>query len=84
MIEMSSNGEYSENEFFEHESTVEKLKKEIKADLEKAKNEGNLIMDTVAYPTSYVWRNIAKLALKVADKEDWFDRYFDRNSDYHD
>ena len=52
MIEMSSNGEYSENEFFEHESTVEKLKKEIKADLEKAKNEGNLIMDTVAYPTS--------------------------------
>lgn len=84
MIEMTSKSEYSENEFYEHESTIEMLKKEIKADLENAKNEGNLIIDTVAYPTSYVWRNIAKLALRMADEEDWFDRYFDRSSEYHD
>lgn len=83
MIDVCSTSQYSEDEFYKHENTVEELKKEIKANLENAENEGNFILDNRAYPTSYVWRDIAQLALRMADEEDWFDRYFDKNSDYH-
>lgn len=80
MNEMTSTSKYTEEEFYEHESTVHALENEISASIEDAKNKGNFILDNRVYTASYTWRVVAKLALRMADEEDWFDRYFDKNS----
>lgn len=84
MIELTSDSKYTDEEFDKHDRKMSTLIDEVKDSLESAENKANLIIDKHAYPTSYIWRDIANLALKLADEEDWFDRYFDRNSDYHD
>lgn len=84
MNEMTSTSKYTKEEFDEHESTVKRLTIEINDCIENAENKGNFILDNRVYSKSYRWRIVAKIALKLADEADWFDRYFDRNSDYHD
>ena len=38
-----------------------------------------MLIDGVQYPTSYLWREVATTALKLANYADWFDRYDEKN-----
>ncbi|WP_308556775.1 hypothetical protein [uncultured Lactobacillus sp.] len=61
-------------EFNRNDKEMTKTIKELKETIECAENEGVDIVDGVTYPTSYLWRNAAELALKLANIQDWFDR----------
>ena len=48
----------------------------LKMLIESAENESTEI------PTSHIWREIAKNALDLADQQEWFERYEDKNCNY--
>lgn len=50
----------------------------LKMLIESAENESTEIIDGVTYPTSHIWREIAQLALDLADQQEWFERYEDK------
>ena len=52
----------------------------LKMLIESAENESTEIIDGVTYPTSYIWREIAKNALDLADQQEWFERYEDKEN----
>lgn len=54
----------------------------LKMLIESAENESTEIIDGVTYPTSHIWREIAKIALDLADQQEWFERYDDKNCNY--
>ena len=47
----------------------------LKMLIESAENESTEIIDGVTYPTSHIWREIAKNALDLADQQEWFESY---------
>ena len=44
-----------------------------------SENESSNLIDGVSYPVSTTWREIAQIALDLADGADWFDRYYKMN-----
>ena len=52
----------------------------LKTLIEGAENESTEIIDGVTYPTSHIWREIAKNALDLADQQEWFERYEDKEN----
>ena len=50
----------------------------LKMLIESAENESTEIIDGVTYPTSYIWREIAKIALDLANQQEWFESYEDQ------
>lgn len=56
--------------------------KNLKMFIEDAENEGTDTVDGVTYPASHIWREIAQLALDLADQQEWFERYEDKNCGY--
>ncbi|OXC25249.1 MULTISPECIES: hypothetical protein [Lactobacillus] len=52
----------------------------LKMLIESAENESTEIIDGVTYPASHIWREIAKNALDLADQQEWFERYEDKEN----
>ena len=50
----------------------------LKSLIEGAENGSIEIIDGVTYPTSYIWREIAKIALDLANQQEWFESYEDQ------
>ena len=46
--------------------------------IEHAENEGVEIIDGVTYSASHTWVEIAKMALDLAEQQEWFERYEDK------
>jgi hypothetical protein len=65
-------------EFDERDKKMTKDIKNLKMLIEDAENEGTEIIDGVTYPASHTWREIAQVALNLADQQEWFERYEDR------
>ena len=53
--------------------------KTLKMLIESAENESTEIINGVTYSSSHTWREIAQLALNLADQREWFERYEDKN-----
>lgn len=66
---------YKQSEFNKHDKKQEELIKQLKQDIELAENEATVTVDGIYYPVSTTWREVASLALELADNSDWFDRY---------
>ena len=66
---------YNQSEFNKHDKNQEELIKQLKQDIELAENEATVTVDGIYYPVSTIWREVAYLALELADNSDWFDRY---------
>lgn len=69
---------YNSDEYYKHYNLLKKLKEEIEVKYQDTKIEN---VDKVTYQTPYIWRNIAKLALQIANEQYWFDQYFKENND---
>lgn len=67
-------------EFDERDKKMAKDIKKLKMFIEDAENESTDIVDGVAYPASHIWREIAQLALDLADQQEWFERYEDKEN----
>lgn len=67
-------------EFDERDKKMTKDIKKLKMFIEDAENESTDIVDGVAYPASHIWREIAQLALDLADQQEWFERYEDKEN----
>lgn len=50
----------------------------LKMLIESAENESTEIIDGVTYPASHIWREIAKIALDLANQQEWFESYEDQ------
>ena len=50
----------------------------LKALIENAENGGWETIDGVNYGASHTWREIAQMALDLADQQEWFNRYEDK------
>lgn len=50
----------------------------LKMLIESAENEDWETIDGVTYGASHTWREIAQLALDLADQQEWFERYEDK------
>ena len=53
----------------------------LKALVDNAESQGWTTIDGVTYGASYTWREIAQLALDLADQQEWFDRYENKYED---
>lgn len=69
---------YNSDEYCKHYNLLKKLKEEIEVKYQDTKIEN---VDKVTYQSPYIWRNIAKLALQIANEQYWFDQYFKENND---
>lgn len=72
--------DYTENEWNKKDEEYEKLLDDLKDLVADAENQGLVYVDGVHYPTSLLWRDVAKTALELADLADWFDRYDQKNN----
>ena len=50
----------------------------LKRLVECAENEAPTIVDGITYPASHGWYEVAQLALDLADRQEWFERYEDK------
>ena len=75
---------YTEEEFAKQDAYCAEQIKGLKEAVELAENESNLAIDGVPYPVSAQWREIAQIALDLADKADWLDRYYYYNDEIKD
>ena len=67
---------YTEFEFNKQDATYTRQIDTLKKLVECAENESSNLIDCVSYPVSTTWREIAQIALDLADGADWFDRYY--------
>ena len=72
--------DYTENEWNKKDEEYEKLLDDLKDLVADAENQSLMFIDGVQYPTSYLWREVATTALKLANYADWFDRYDQKNN----
>lgn len=70
---------YTEIEFNKQDATYIRQIDTLKKLVECAENESNNLIDGISYPVSTTWREIAQIALDLADGADWFDRYYKMN-----
>lgn len=67
---------YTEEEFEKQDAYCTEQIKRLREAVDLAESESNLTIDGVPYPVSAQWREIAQIALDLADKADWFDRFY--------
>lgn len=75
---------YTEEEFEKQDAYCTEQIKRLREAVDLAENESNLTIDGVPYPVSAQWREIAQIALDLADTADWFDRYYYYNDEIKD
>lgn len=66
---------YNQSEFNKHDKNQQELINQLKQNIELAENEATVIVDGIYSPVSTTWREVASIALELADNADWFDRY---------
>lgn len=71
---------YTDHEFNKHEDRYSNKLNYLKESVTFAENESNYRIDGTLYPTSTIWRDVAKTALELADLADWFDRYYENDA----
>lgn len=67
-----------EQEYNKRANQIDKDISTAKALVENAENEGWETIDGVTYGASHTWREIAQIALDLADQQEWFERYEDK------
>lgn len=67
-----------EQEFEKRDKQMTSSIKDLKTLVENAESEGIQIIDGVTYSSSHMWVEIAKMALDVAEQQEWFERYEDK------
>ena len=67
-----------EQEYNKRANQLDKDISTVKALIENAENEGYETIDGVMYGASHTWREIAQMALDLADQQEWFERYEDK------
>ena len=67
-----------EQEYNKRADQLDKDISTVKALIENAENEGWETIDGVTYGVSHTWREIAQMALDLADQQEWFERYEDK------
>lgn len=67
-----------EQEYNKRANQIDKDISTVKALVENAENEGYETIDGVTYGASHTWREIAQMALDLADQQEWFERYEDK------
>lgn len=67
-----------EQEYNKRANQIDKAISTVKALVENAENEGWETIDGVTYGASHTWREIAQMALDLADQQEWFERYEDK------
>ena len=65
-------------EFDKRDKKMSRDIRTLKELVECAENQGTEIINGVTYPASHTWREIAQLALDLADQQEWFERYEDK------
>lgn len=73
--------EKEEHEFAKRDNRMSKDIDTLKALVDNAESQGWTTIDGVTYGASYTWREIAQLALDLADQQEWFDRYENKYED---
>lgn len=69
---------YTEEDFDKRDKEMTRSVQKLKYLVDLAENQASEVVDGKWYPTSHVWRTIAEKALDLANKEEWFDRYEDK------
>ncbi|MBW8014231.1 hypothetical protein E0712_07355 [Lactobacillus helveticus] len=64
-----------EREYDKRDAQMTKDIDTLKELIENAENEGTETIDGVTYGAPHTWREVAQLALDLADQQEWFDRY---------
>ena len=64
-----------EQEYNKRADQLDKDISTVKALIENAESQGWETIDGVTYGASHTWREVAQLALDLADQQEWFDRY---------
>ena len=54
---------------------VKKVPHKLKKAVDVAESQGVETIDGVTYDASHIWRDVAQMALDLADQQEWFDRY---------
>ncbi|CAM2875105.1 hypothetical protein [Lactobacillus crispatus] len=67
-----------EQEYNKRADQLDKDISTVKALIENAENEGYETIDGVMYGASHTWREIAQMALDLADQQEWIERYEDK------
>ena len=67
-----------EQEYNKRADQLDKDISTVKALIENAENEGWETIDGVTYGASHTWREIAQMALDLADQQEWIERYEDK------
>ena len=67
-----------EQEYNKRANQIDKDISTVKALVENAENEGWETIDGVTYGASHTWREIAQMALDLADQQEWIERYEDK------
>lgn len=67
--------EKEEQEFSKRDNQMAKDIDTLKALVDNAENQGWETIDGVTYGASHTWREVAQLALDLADQQEWFNRY---------
>lgn len=69
-------------EFDERDKKMNEDIETLKLLIVNAELEGTEVIDGVTYPVSRTWRKVAQLALDLADQQEWFEHYEDKNYSY--
>ena len=67
--------EKEEQEFSKRDNQMAKDIDTLKALVDNAENQGWETIDGINYGASHTWREVAQLALDLADQQEWFNRY---------
>lgn len=55
------------------EQQIENDIKELKQLVESAEGQNDIVIAGINYPASRTWREISKLALSIANQQEWFE-----------
>ena len=64
-----------EQEFDKRDKKMSHDIDELKKAVDVAESQGVETIDGVTYDASHIWRDVAQMALDLADQQEWFDRY---------
>ncbi|MCM1514674.1 MAG: hypothetical protein NC090_06760 [Anaeroplasma bactoclasticum] len=65
-------------EFEKNDKKMSDTIDDLKGLVECAEGQGTTSIDGKTYDTAHVWREVAEIALDLANQQEWFDRYEDK------
>ncbi|MGQ5709469.1 hypothetical protein [Lactobacillus sp. PSON] len=67
-------------EFEENDKKMTNNIEELKQLIETAENDGFTVIDGKEYGSAHIWREVAEIALELANEQEWFDRDYEREN----